>query len=309
MDSSKLRLVPPPPRRLSLPERRRQARAASSARALARTTRGLSPEQRLRDPLVVDRKGSRTRWLRGLRALLGSLLVHAAIVGFGFVTGWGSKGQREKVDQTIKVEVREPPPPPELPKQPAEVEAEKPRPAPPKVAKAPPPKAPEPAPPPNTPPPRVVGISMESTTEGGSGPSFAVGNTREGKTAEQAVDPNAVPKEAPSGEPAPGTNAVASRLPSAGVRYVPPKRVREPKLRYPDTLKVQGLEADVKVSLSIDVTGKVIAVKILTPSPYPEFNDEARATGLREEFEPATRDGNPIPYSLPFTYRFRLQDE
>ena len=55
--------------------------------------------------------------------------------------------------------------------------------------------------------------------------------------------------------------------------------------------------------------GKVTAVRVLTPSTYPEFNEIAKATALAEQFEPATRDGTPIPYSLAFTYRFRLQDE
>ena len=64
------------------------------------------------------------------------------------------------------------------------------------------------------------------------------------------------------------------------------------------------------VSVSIDATGKVIAVKILEPRALPRVQRRAAsAAGLREEFEPATRDGIAIPYSLPFTYRFRLEDE
>ncbi|HEY0705799.1 MAG TPA: energy transducer TonB, partial [Polyangia bacterium] len=218
----------------------------------------------------------------------------------------------EKVEQKITIEMREPPPPPPLPPVPAEVE--RPTPTPPPMAKAPAPKrqAPAPAPPPDepppkTPPPRIVGLSLESTSQTGDGPAFAVGNTREGRTAAQAADPAAVPKEAPP--PAGAGNAVATRLPSGGVRYVPARRKVEPKLRFPETLKAQGIEADVKVSIAIDAAGKVTSVRILTPSQYPEFNEEARATALAEQFEPATRDGTPIPYSLAFTYRFRLQDE
>jgi TonB family protein len=152
---------------------------------------------------------------------------------------------------------------------------------------------------------------MESTAEGGTGPAFAVGNTRMGTTADRAVAPTEVPKEAPGEDPPPGENKVASRLPSAGVTYTKPIRKRMPNLAslYPPTLKVQGVEADVKVSLSIDATGKVTAVRILTPSPYPEFNEAAKTAGMSEEYEPATRDGIAMPYSLPFTYRFRLEDE
>jgi protein TonB len=303
------------PRRLPLSARKRAQSRAAAARIAARTTRPLSPEQRTRDPLSTLRNPMSTRWLRGLRATLGSIAVHAAIVGLGFLTAGGQHGRREQVEQKIVVEVKQPPPPPPLPPEPPQIEKAEERPAPPKVVKAPPPKAPPPPTPPEepskTPPPRVVGISMESTTEGGGGPAFAVGNTRQGTTADRAVKPEDVPKEAPpsSDEPAPGENKSASRLPSTGVKYTPPRRRREVKPNYPATLKAQGIEADVKVSLSIDATGKVTAVKILTPAAYPEFNDEAKAAGMKEDFEPAARDGNPIPYSLPFTYKFRLEDE
>ena len=61
--------------------------------------------------------------------------------------------------------------------------------------------------------------------------------------------------------------------------------------------------------LSLDETGKVVKVKILKESQYPEFNEAARRTAMNEEFEPATRDGVPIAFSVSFTYRFRLEDE
>jgi protein TonB len=293
--------------------RRQRARVNAAVRAAARTTAPLSAAQRSRDPLADARQHRVPRWVAALLTVLGSLGVHAAIVAIGFLTGGMQKGQREIVEQKIAIQVRETPPPPVLPPEPPQVEKpEKPAP-PPKVAKAPPPKAPPvPEPEPSkTPPPRIVGLSMESTAEGGTGPAFAVGNTRAGKTADRAVAPTEVPAQAPGGDPAPGENKVASRLPSAGVTYVKPVRKRMANLAslYPPTLKIQGVEADVKVSLNIDVTGKVTAVKILTPSTYPEFNDAAKIAGMSEAYEPATRDGVPMPYSLPFTYRFRLEDE
>ncbi len=309
---------PPPARRLPLVTRARRAREAAAVRARARTTRAVTPAQRAYDPLTQQPSqraiGRAASWLPTLLPILGALLLHGAVVGAGLLSD-GERGQREIVEQQVKIEVRELPPP-ELPPTPPEVEAKEPTPPPPpKVVKAPPPKAPpepEPAEPPKTPPPRVVGLSLESTAEGGGGPAFAVGNTRQGRTDDVAADPALVPKEAPSGEPLPGENKVASRLPSAGVKYTPPRwRLPENQRKplYPETLKTQGIEADVKVSLSIDPTGKVTAVKILAASEYPEFNDAARAAAMKAEFEPATRDGEPIPYSLPFTYRFRLEEE
>jgi protein TonB len=174
----------------------------------------------------------------------------------------------------------------------------------------PPVRAPEPPPPePVAPPPRVVGLSLESTTEGGSGPSFAVGNTREGKTADRALDPRDVPTGPPPPEaPAETTNRAATRIPIAGVTYTMPKRRRPSEPPYPETLKAQGIETDVAVMVTVSAEGKVVSVTIVRPSPYPEFNEAARQHALSEEYEPATRNGEPIARSFNFTYRFRLED-
>jgi hypothetical protein len=39
------------------------------------------------------------------------------------------------------------------------------------------------------------------------------------------------------------------------------------------------------------------------------MNEAARIAALAEEYDPATRDGVPIPYAIPFKYRFRLEDQ
>ena len=160
----------------------------------------------------------------------------------------------------------------------------------------------------------MVGLSLESTTEGGSGPSFAVGNTRVGETAEKAVAPKAVGP-APTGTspiPAAGpgkSNQVASRIPVAGISWVQPKRKAPKPPPYPATLRSQAVEGDVTVMVNIDATGKVTSAKVIKESSYGEFNETARATALTEEWEPALRDGVPVPYTLSYMYRFRLEDQ
>ena len=149
--------------------------------------------------------------------------------------------------------------------------------------------------------------------EGGDGPSFAAGNTRMGEVAEKAVAPKDI-SGVPTGDtkaPESGKgNQAASRIPVAGVKYVAPKKKNpDRKPPFPPTLRNQGIEGDVVVMVNIDATGKVRAVKIIKGTPYPEFDEEARKFALTEEFEPALRDGVPIPYSLSYTYRFRLEDE
>ena len=65
----------------------------------------------------------------------------------------------------------------------------------------------------------------------------------------------------------------------------------------------------VVVISSIDATGKVTDVKLLGGSGYPQFDEAALAVAREEEFEPALRNGTPIPYTLKYTYRFRINDQ
>jgi protein TonB len=301
-----------PPHRRPLGERRRSERARARIRIATRTRNDLSEAQRARDPLPPLRppRSAALRTARLFALTLGALGVHGAVVGVGLLIGGREPGRREVVRQEVKIEVQErkvepPPKPVEKPPEP-----ERAIPVPPKVVKAPPPPkaAPEP---PKGPPPRIVGLSLESTVEGGSGPAFAVGNTRDGETAERAVTPAAVapvaPPPPPPPTPAAAANKAATRIPVAGVKHLPPKKKQAVEPHYPETLKSQGIEADVPLMVSIDETGKVTAVKVLRPSPYPELDEEARKAAFAEEYEPATRDGVPFATSISFTTRFRLE--
>jgi protein TonB len=296
--------------RTPLVQRKRAARQAARRLMAARTRVGLTADQRAYDPLQHRRRAPGARGALVALLLLGAAAIHVGVVALGFLIGGREPALRERIEQTVRVEVREPPPPPPPPP-----EEKRPEPPPPEpiVKKTPPPKAKAPPPPePETksPPPRVVGISLDSTTEGGSGPAFATGETRQGQTAERAAAPK--PSEAPAA-PAPAPvkpvvkNEVASRIPVAGVSYTPPRRKRPHEPIYPETLKAQEIEADVGVLVSIDAEGKVTKVKVIGAAPYPEFNQAAEKAAHEEEFEPALRDGVAIPYTLSYTYRFRLE--
>jgi protein TonB len=294
------------PRRLSLVARKRGQRQAAGRRIARQVLRPLTPAQLALDPLARDRRSRAARLLRGASAMLASASVHAAVVVLGLLVGRSELGRREVIHQEVAVQMREhppePPPPPPAPPPP-----EKLAPPPPRVVKLPPPRTPPPA---TAPPPRVVGLSLESTAEGGEGPSFAVGNTRAGTTAPQAEAPSEVPPTPPPAPSAPtAANQVATRIPTAGISYTMPRRRAPSKPPYPETLKAQGIEADVSVVVSIDAAGRVSSVKVVKPSPYPEFNEAARRAASAEQFDPATRDGVPIPYPLSFTYRFRLEEQ
>ena len=289
--------------------RRVAERREARRRIEARPQKPLTPAQRAFNPLARTRASRARRIIVAILAIGGSVGVHLAVIGGAI---WsrsdGKKASREEV--LVQVRQREPEPEKKPPPPPVPVE----RPTRPRViAKAPPPPAPPPVAPPKAKPVRVVGLSLESTAgEGGDGPAFAAGNTRMGETAEKAVAPSDI-SGAPKGDaqaPASGTgNKTASRIPVAGVKYVPPKRKNPKSPPYPTTLKSQGIEGDVMVLVSLDATGKVMSVKIIKGSPYPEFDEAAKTFAQSEEFEPAQRDGVPIPYTLSYTYRFRLEDE
>jgi protein TonB len=296
--------------RASLVIRKRAQRQAARTLMAARTRQPLTAAQRTHDPLLHRRRGAIARVGLVMLLLVGAAALHVGVVALGTLIGGREHGQREKVEQTVTVEVREPPPPPPPPVEEKRPEPPKPEPIvkktpapPPPKAKAPPPEAPK------GPPPRVVGINLDSTVEGGGGPAFATGETRNGQTAEHAVAPKPVES---TTEPAPKIaaptkNQAATRIPVAGVQYSAPKRKRPHEPVYPETLKAQEIEADVTVMVSLNAEGKVTTVKIIRAAPYPEFNDVAQKTAMEEEFEPATRDGVAIPYTLSYTYRFRLE--
>ena len=293
--------------------RRGEARAAARARVAGLVVRPLSPEQRAHDPTDhrQRRAGARVAGLAGM--VLGSAVTHALLVGAGVLVAFlVPDDDKEKDDGPVAVEVREREPE-------KEPEPEKPDPPPVEVtprriekAIKPPPREPDPPPanepPPKAPPRRVVGLSLESTVGGGSGPTFGTGETRSGTTDSKAADP--ARKKAPTTTPeqAGSGNKQATRIPTAGVKLVLPRRKKPVVPDYPPALKAQGIEADVPVMVSLDATGAVTAVKILKSSGHPELDEAARKAALAESFEPATRDGVAIPYTLSYTYRFRLED-
>jgi len=105
-------------------------------------------------------------------------------------------------------------------------------------------------------------------------------------------------------------NQAATRIPRKGVAFTEARyRGAARKPPYPPTLKAQGIESDVEVLVFIDPTGKVTMVKILHESPYPEFNEAAKQAALAQEWEPATRNGEPMASTKKYSYRFRLTDD
>ena len=148
-------------------------------------------------------------------------------------------------------------------------------------------------------PVKVVGLSLESTSEAGPGSAFAVGDTLGGTTAATAAAPQTPPAAA-------GPNRLAPSAPRPGSVLVPPRRLNEVKPRYPDASRAAGVEADVLLVVSLDATGRVLSVTVGRSSGDDAFDDSARAAARQERFSPALRDGVPVPTTFTFTTRFRL---
>jgi protein TonB len=251
---------------------------------------------------------------RGLFGALGSALVHAAVAAL--VIFAASIPRVREMNRPVEVAVLEtvkPPPPKEeekKPEPPKEVKAPpKPvkkiakLPPPPKDAPPPPPEQKElPPPPPNdTPPPDakpsapvMIGISLSSTTAGGSF-AAAVGNTLYGSAPKVAPRPEeAKPYAAPEG------------------RYVPPYKVttlpellREVKAKYPEEARKLGLEGQVVLRLTIDSSGKVSQAK-LVKAAASGFDEAALEAVKRFRFKPGTDGGEAIATEITYTYTFLL---
>ncbi len=294
-------------------EKRLRRRQASRARALTHVRVPIHAEFRTR-----REQHRMPGWLRaalGIFMLLVSLGLHVGFVIMAF--GVGRLGaHKAQIREQLAIEMREHEAPP---KEPEPEKAPEPKREPERVVvtKAPPaPKIEEPPKEPDKkPPPRIVGLNFESTVGEGSGegPAFAVGNTRLGETDKVAAKKDDVPKERPApvnGTEMPTTaNQAATRVPSKGVTFTEAKYKKQVKPDFPPTLKAQGIEADVEVLVFIDATGKVTNVKILHESPYPEFNDNAKKAALAQEWEPATRNGEAMPSTKKYSYRFRITDD
>ena len=250
-------------------------------------------------------------WLRRLLVIAGALGLHAiGLGGFALAALIFPEPPHVLPDDGERVELRvsEPLPPPPVvestvPQAPSPIIAP---PTKPKAVRQPPP--PDPVDVPAEPPPatstperrRVVGLSFESTvSSGGNGPSFATGNTRMGSTARRAEEPNSAPRLAP--------NRVATRRPTtAGGTFTKPSRVAPVEPAYPELLRARGIEADVVVFISISAEGAVESARVVKGSPQQEFNDAALVAARAQRFTPATRNGEAVPYTLKYTYRFRL---
>ena len=290
--------APRQPRPTAWRARRDRRRARGPAAPLSTATAAAA-----RASLSNPRAARGARWA-GLLVWALALAAHAVVAVAVWRTRAASPIARTSTRITVQVRDLSPPRPAPRPTAP-EAGATTPRRSSPRVAhvqvlRAE--RAPEPA---VTPPPapiKVVGLSLESTSQAAQGPAFAVGDTLAGTTAGTAA-----PRKPPvAAEPPAGPNRVARGVPRPGSVLTPPRRLREVKPHYPDARRTAGVEADVLLVVSLDAAGRVLSVTVGRGSGDAELDESARAAARQEQFTPALRDGVPVPTTFTFTTHFRL---
>lgn len=120
-------------------------------------------------------------------------------------------------------------------------------------------------------------------------------------------------EEGPSGSgavPRGGAGAVVKQAPpeeKKAPQIVMPKQTKFVEATYPPEAKAQGVTAAVVLFLDIDKTGKVTKAAVKEPAGHG-FDEAAQAAAMGFEFEPATRDGVPIPVRIPYRYTFTITE-
>ena len=238
----------------------------------------------------------------------GSFVLHLLI---GTLMAGLSARARPVQQQALQVAVIEVPPPPVEPPPPPP----QPLKAPPRLARAPKPPpnaAPRPPPPQLTeapPPPTVeatkaepepivvTGITLESTSQGGSF-AVGVGNTMQGTPDQVAREPAAVkPYKAETYAPAAQVTELPRPLNGGAVnlrKYYPPAALKE------------GFEGDVVLRLLIDADGSIAKVEVISDPGQGLGAAAARMVKAEYRFSPAKVNGTAVATTVPFTVHFTL---
>lgn len=251
---------------------------------------------------------TRSRW----RLLTGGGVVGAALFGVSLCWAAQIEPQPKPVPNTvIRMRVAETPRP-ELPAPPPNERPAEPV-TPPEPAKKHPPKKPEPtsAPPPEAtpaapPPPLALGLTLSSTTHGGRGPKFAVGDSLMGEPDRIGHAPRPPRRDAVPSRDVPAAVTTGTGSVSKNRISVAAKLQRSTTPVYPTTAKSQGLEGVVVLAITIGPDGRVEDAQVLRGLGFG-LDESALKAARQTRWEPATIDGQPIRSTRRFNVRFTLQ--
>lgn len=204
-----------------------------------------------------------------------SAVVHGAFIETLIAINSSETARRLFKQSTfVPIEVKRPEPPPPPPKP-------KPRPQPKPVT--PPPNTEKPSPPPEEEVKPVFGVTKETVANADTGIGVRVGNTLMKEMEKDYTPPEEV-KELPKVEKRPPEPRFA---PVAAFKLARMPEIKE-KVRpeYPRELRADGVEGEVLLRVSVDRTGKVVAV-IVVASDHELFAKAAMAAVRSWRFAPA----------------------
>jgi protein TonB len=257
--------------------------------------------------------------------LLLSLALHAG--GGDAALRWASLARPHLTPPPRRIQVavieKPRPPPPPVPKveeppapKPKPIPIKKievkhvvlPTPVPPPVVQSPVPPTPLVPPPPPiavaqkptaAPPVLITGITLQSTTPGGS---FAVpvGNTNYGKVNTVAARPEDV-KPYKAEHYSPGYTLTDSQKPV----FLGHLSADELKKYYPADALKDGLEGQVSLKLTIDSDGTIVRA-VVVKDPGHGFGEAARKMMSHELFKPATVNGQAIATEITFVVNWEI---
>ncbi len=99
---------------------------------------------------------------------------------------------------------------------------------------------------------------------------------------------------------------VVAPPPDAGVpeaTLVPPRLLADSPAVYPESLRAEPKQGEVKLELLIDDQGQVESATLVEGAD-PAFNEAALHAASKLQFAPATLNGQPVPVRIAFTYQF-----
>jgi protein TonB len=271
-------------------------RAERRSRANARV---VEPVPRaLRDPLDIPRPRPLFELLRAGGALGAAAALHVGVLG-GFlavnaVGDWLADQPVIMAEAEASSLAIEPPPEPEPEPEDEPVVEEPPLALPSPVPSLVPPDRPEAPRGPSEP----MGLTADSTVEGGRGPAFRTGAglfaARE-SLAEQLLG-------------AAEATAPEEVVMTADAVDVPPKPAASNRPPKPPARAVKKqLSGFVTARLVIDATGEVQDVKILASEPAGVFDEAVLDVVPDWRFTPATYKGQPVEIRVDQTFRFQLE--
>lgn len=107
------------------------------------------------------------------------------------------------------------------------------------------------------------------------------------------------PAPTPTPEPSPNKEFFAFDQPPEPVKIVKP--------HYPELARQAGIEGSVKVKVTIDIDGRVIAAVVLWSDVTDSMDREAVKAALRCTFKPAKQRTKPVRVNVVIPFQFRLQ--